>query len=49
LRRPQGYAWPRPIEQDDEHLRFLSECTRQFCGAWLHVDSAKTPHALRTS
>jgi hypothetical protein len=34
-RRPQGHAWPRPIEQDDEQLRFLSECTRRFCGGWL--------------
>jgi hypothetical protein len=39
--RPQGSAWPRPIEQDDEQLRFLADCTRRFCGAWLHVSSAE--------
>lgn len=48
-RRPLGSAWPRPTEQDDEQLRFLSECTRQFCGAWLRIDSVETPQALRTS
>lgn len=42
-RRPNGYAWPRPVEQDDEQLRFLSECTRRYCDAWLRGGSAATP------
>lgn len=42
LRRSQGYAWPHPIEQDDEQLGFLSECTRRFCGPWLRGDSAQS-------
>ncbi len=48
-RRPQGCAWPRPIEQDDEQLRFLAECMRRFCGVWLRVDSGEAAHADRTS
>jgi hypothetical protein len=33
--RPRGLSWPRPIEQDDEQLSFLADCTRRFCHPWL--------------
>jgi hypothetical protein len=39
-RRPLGYAWPRPIEQDEEQMRFLAECLRRYGGAWLNTDAA---------
>lgn len=26
--RPLGHAWPRPIQEDDEQLRFLGSCLR---------------------
>lgn len=34
-RRPRGWAWPRPMEQDDEQLHFLTDCTRQFYHPWV--------------
>lgn len=44
-RRPQGCAWPRPIEQDEEQLRFLAECLRRYCGARVSasLQSARPP------
>jgi hypothetical protein len=47
-RRPLGCAWPRPIEQDEEQLRFLAECVRRYGGAWIGADSPGMPGASLT-
>src|SRR5687767_6590076 len=33
--RPQGHAWPRPIQQDEEQLRFLAACLRHVIPGFL--------------
>jgi hypothetical protein len=42
-RRPRGWAWPRPIEQDDEQLHFLADCTRKYCHSWLGGERVAAP------